>query len=126
VWKSTRCFRPGCLASSTVKSAAKPKPINVVGPEVRRLRIQAGLSQPAFAAKCQRAGWDISRDIVARIEGGSRCVEDRELVMLAKSLGCALAELFPKDTRGVFEITPSPPLLKKSRQTAGPRPKENI
>ena len=107
-------------------SVAKTVPMNGVGPEVRRLRIKAGLSQPAFAAKCQRAGWDISRDIVARIEGGSRCVEDRELVMLAKSLGCALAQLFPKDTREVFEITPSPPLLKKIRQTAGPRPKENI
>ena len=99
-----------------MKSAAKPKPINVVGPEVRRLRIQAGLSQPAFAAKCQRAGWDISRDIVARIEGGSRCVEDRELVMLATTLGCALAELFPKDTRGVFQITPAPAPLKNRRK----------
>ncbi len=90
--------------------------MNVVGPEVRRLRIQAGMSQPAFAAKCQRAGWDISRDIVARIEGGSRCVEDRELLMLAKSLGCALPELFPKDAREVFQITPAAPPPKKRRK----------
>jgi len=116
VWKSTRCFRPGDLASRPVNSAAKQDPMNVVGPEVRRLRIKAGMSQPAFAAKCQRAGWDISRDIVARIEGGSRCVEDRELLMLAKSLGCALTELFPKNTRAVFQETPAPAPLKNRRK----------
>jgi transcriptional regulator with XRE-family HTH domain len=63
---------------------------------VRRLRLRAGLSQPAFAAKCQRAGWDISRDIVARIEGGVRCVEDREILRLAEALECSVQDLFPK------------------------------
>ena len=90
--------------------------MNVVGPEVRRLRIKAGMSQPAFAAKCQRAGWDISRDIVARIEGGTRCVEDRELLMLTTTLGCALAELFPKETQEVFQLSSSPPPPKKRRK----------
>jgi hypothetical protein len=70
--------------------------MNVVGPFVRRLRLRAGLSQPAFAAKCQRAGWDISRDIVARIEGGVRCVEDREILKLAEALECSVQDLFPK------------------------------
>jgi transcriptional regulator with XRE-family HTH domain len=70
--------------------------MNVVGPFVRRLRLRAGLSQPAFAAKCQMAGWDISRDIVARIEGGVRCVEDREILKLAEVLECSVQNLFPK------------------------------
>jgi hypothetical protein len=79
-----------------VKRPAKQEPMNVVGPFVRRLRLRAGLSQPAFAAKCQRAGWDISRDIVARIEGGVRCVEDREILKLAEALECSVQDLFPK------------------------------
>jgi len=36
----------------------------------RRLRNAAGLSQPALAAACQRRGWDIERDTIAKIEGG--------------------------------------------------------
>jgi len=69
---------------------------NIVGPQIRRIRNQKGLSQPALAAKCQRIGWDISRDIVARIELQTRCVTDEELIFLARSLGAPLLELFPK------------------------------
>jgi transcriptional regulator with XRE-family HTH domain len=84
-----------------VKRSAKKEPANIIGPAVRRFRIRAGLSQPAFAAKCQIAGWDISRDIVARIEGGARCVEDRELLKLSEVLECSLQSLFPKKSQGI-------------------------
>ncbi len=84
-----------------MKRSAKKEPANIIGPAVRRLRIRAGLSQPAFAAKCQIAGWDISRDIVARIEGGVRCVDDRELLKLAEVLGCSMQSLFPKKSQGM-------------------------
>jgi transcriptional regulator with XRE-family HTH domain len=89
--------------------------MNVVGPEVRRLRIQAGMSQPAFAAKCQRAGWDISRDIVARIEGGSRRVEDRELLKLARALNCSVPQLFPESAQETFRLSADTPMPKKRR-----------
>lgn len=45
------------------------------------------MSQPDLAAACQRAGWDVSRDIIARIEGGTKLVRDSELVKLAVILG---------------------------------------
>lgn len=67
---------------------------NIVGPQIRRLRFERNLSQPAFAAKCQRLGWDIGRDTVAKIEAGSRWVGDFELVHLARALGVPLRELF--------------------------------
>jgi transcriptional regulator with XRE-family HTH domain len=72
---------------------------NIVGPQVSRLRGQIGLSQEAFAAKCQRKGWDISRGIVAAIEGQVRCVTDEEFVLLAQILGVSLEALLPKKTK---------------------------
>jgi transcriptional regulator with XRE-family HTH domain len=71
-------------------------PSNISGQVVRRLRVEQGLSQPDFARRCQLAGWDVSRDIIARIEGGTRLVRDAELVKLASVLGVT-----PNDLVGV-------------------------
>jgi transcriptional regulator with XRE-family HTH domain len=60
---------------------------NLCGPTVRKLRSQKGWSQPELAAKCQLAGWDVSRDIIARIECQTRWVGDFELKELAAVLG---------------------------------------
>jgi transcriptional regulator with XRE-family HTH domain len=69
---------------------------NIVGPQVRRLREQRGWSQTVLAAKCQMAGWDVSRSIVAAIEGRVRWVGDFELMMLAKVLRTDAVALLPK------------------------------
>ncbi len=68
---------------------------NIVGAQVRKLRDQRGWSQAEFAAKCQRNGWDISRGIVAGIEGRVRWVGDCELVLLARALGVPVTDLLP-------------------------------
>ncbi|MSU47529.1 MAG: XRE family transcriptional regulator [Opitutus sp.] len=73
-----------------------PRPKNIVGPQVRRCRDKLGWSQGVLAAKCQIAGWDISRSIVAAIEGRVRWVGDFEFVMLAKVLRVPPTELLPK------------------------------
>jgi transcriptional regulator with XRE-family HTH domain len=72
---------------------------NICGPQIARFRNQMGLSQPQLAAKCQLAGWDVSRDIIARIEGGVRWVGDSELAMLAQALNCPLVDLYPEKVR---------------------------
>ena len=41
---------------------------NVVGPQIRRLRVQAGLTQDAVAARCGVVGWDVSRGTLEKIE----------------------------------------------------------
>jgi transcriptional regulator with XRE-family HTH domain len=69
---------------------------NIVGKQVRSVRSKQGLSQPQLAAKCQRIGWDIGRDIIARIETGVRLVTDSELLFLARALNVEVASLFPK------------------------------
>lgn len=72
------------------------KPRNIVGPQVRRFRCDMGLSQPALAAKCQRVGWDVGRDAIAKIESRIRWVADTELLFLATALQCHPMELFPE------------------------------
>ena len=67
----------------------------IVGPKVRALRDHLGWSQEALAAKCQMAGWDISRSIVAAIEGQVRWVGDFELVLLAQVLRVDASDLLP-------------------------------
>jgi transcriptional regulator with XRE-family HTH domain len=69
---------------------------NIVGRQVRKIRANQGLSQPQLAAKCQRIGWDIGRDIIARIEAGVRLVTDSELLFLARALNIEVASLLPK------------------------------
>lgn len=70
---------------------------NVCGPLVARLRNSAGWSQSELAAKCQLSGWDISRDIIARIEGQVRWVGDYELAYLARVLGVSILDLLPQE-----------------------------
>ena len=68
---------------------------NIVGPQVRRLRYQQGLTQDMFAACCARKGWDISRATLSKIEAQLRCVVDSEMVVLAAALNVQLEELLP-------------------------------
>lgn len=77
---------------------------NLVGLQIRRLRMDAGLSQMAFAARLQLAGWDLSRAGLSKIEAGLRRVNDAELWMLAKTLGVAVTDLYPPKPKGVLDV----------------------
>jgi len=70
---------------------------NLIGPSVARIRVANEMSQLELAARCQRSGWDISRGIVAAIEGRSRWVGDFEAAMLAAVLGVKISDLFPDE-----------------------------
>ncbi len=59
---------------------------NLVGANVRRYRVEAGLTQDALAAALQRLGWDLARGTLAKIEAGLRRVNDGEFFLLAKCL----------------------------------------
>ena len=61
-------------------------PRNIVGPQVRRVRVQIGLSQQELANKCQLISWDVGRETIAKIEGQTRWVADFELLNLSKAL----------------------------------------
>ena len=68
---------------------------NLVGPMVRKLRYQQKLSQAELAAKCQLLGWNVSRDIIAAIEGQVRCITDVEIVGLATAFRVPENQLLP-------------------------------
>ncbi|MDR1283753.1 MAG: helix-turn-helix domain-containing protein [Opitutaceae bacterium] len=70
-------------------------PINVSGPLIRKLRKARDWSQSDLAARCQLAGWDVGRDIIARIKGKIRLVRDSELVTLVEVFGVTPNELLP-------------------------------
>ena len=72
-------------------------PLNLVGPQVRKLRSQKGWTQDALAARLQLRGWDVSRESVAKLEGQFRRVPDCELLFLSKVLGAKLTDLFPSN-----------------------------
>jgi len=52
-----------------------------------------GLPQAEFAGRLQLAGWDISRETLAKVESQARCATDRELVRFAEALEVEPTEL---------------------------------
>jgi DNA-binding XRE family transcriptional regulator len=67
---------------------------NLIGPQVRRLRVAMSWTQEDLAAACQRAGWDVPRSGIGKIESRLRCVTDFELIHLAKVFKCRVGDLF--------------------------------
>lgn len=76
---------------------------NLVGPQIRRIRRAAGMSQNDLAIKLQVKGWDISRGGISKIESRLRLVNDAELFLLAAILGAEMRELFPARPTGIKE-----------------------
>lgn len=68
---------------------------NIVGPQVRKLRSAKGWSQEELAAHLQKAGWDIARGTLAKVEARVRCVSDGELRTLARVLKVRMEDLYP-------------------------------
>ncbi len=67
--------------------------LNLAGSRVRKLRVAGSLTQEQLAARCQTAGWDVTRGTLAKIEAGVRRLYDAETVILAKCLKVDVADL---------------------------------
>lgn len=72
-----------------------PTAQNIVGPKLKVLRREKGLTQAMLAARCGLLGWDASENIVTKIETQVRCITDAELACLAKALDADVAEFLP-------------------------------
>jgi hypothetical protein len=70
--------------------------LNVIGPEVRRIRKQRGWSQSKLALHLQSVGWNISRSGLAKIECRIMWVGDFELLRLVAALLPQLRQHFVK------------------------------
>lgn len=69
-----------------------------IGPNLKKYRAQAGLSQELVAVKLQARGLDISREIISQMELGKYSI--RVSVLLA------LAELYATPIQAFFEGLP--------------------
>lgn len=72
---------------------------NIIGPQIKALRLSKEVSQAMLAARCELLGWDVSENGITKIERQIRCVTDRELLILAKALRVKLRDIFPQERR---------------------------
>ena len=68
---------------------------NMVGDNVRKFRIEKGMSQQALSAKLELMAIYVCRGSISRIEDKQRTVTDIELYGIAKVLGVSIEELYP-------------------------------
>ena len=94
----------------------KQFPANVVGSQIRKARKKLGLTQEAFAARCQLADLDISRSTLGQIEARLRYVSDEELIILASLLGVATDQLYPEELARRLRGKKLKPARKKSKK----------
>lgn len=67
---------------------------NMVGDNVRKFRIEKGMSQQALSAKLELMAIYVCRGSISRIEDKQRTVTDIELYGIAKALGVSIDELY--------------------------------
>jgi transcriptional regulator with XRE-family HTH domain len=76
---------------------------NIVGPQIRRLRNAANLTQEQLSARCGVLGWRLSRSTLAKIEAQVRCVSDAELFVLAKALRKEIDQLYSANRSAILD-----------------------
>lgn len=69
---------------------------NVVGREVGRIRSNRGWSQADLARELQKAGWDVSRSEVSKIEMRIREVKDWQMMLLVHVLETPHESFYPR------------------------------
>lgn len=68
--------------------------MNMVGSNIRKLRIERNLSQQALSDKLELMAIYICRGSISRIEDKQRTVTDIELYGIAKVLGVSVLDLY--------------------------------
>jgi transcriptional regulator with XRE-family HTH domain len=68
--------------------------MNIIGPQIRRLRELNNMTQEDLTAQCNLLGWSISRGTLAKIESQVRRVTDSEVALIAKVLNVDISELY--------------------------------
>jgi transcriptional regulator with XRE-family HTH domain len=90
--------------------------VNIIGPQVRRLRNQRGWSPDDLAIKLQRAGMeDATRSSISKLEARLIRAIDEDILYLARVLRVELIELYPERTRLAFDLYEAIRRAKSSR-----------
>lgn len=77
------------MPSTPKKSPSKPDIKIVLGQQIRKLRVEAGMSQQALSEKC-----DIFRTYVSRVESGEANPTVTVLAAIAAGLNVDIRDLF--------------------------------
>ena len=83
------------VIAKTKKPKKVTKPANLVGPSVRKYRMEASLTQRELAAQCEEQGLKLTRGTLAKIECQRRPITACELFIIAKALKTPLANFYP-------------------------------
>ncbi|MCD7872014.1 MAG: helix-turn-helix domain-containing protein [Clostridiales bacterium] len=67
---------------------------NIVGKNIERLRKNQHLKQKDFIYRLQTNGLDINQTSYSKLEGQVRFATDREIYIIAKTLGVSIDSLF--------------------------------
>ncbi len=67
--------------------------MNIVGGNITLIRLEKCMKQKDLLAKIQLEGLDITGSCLSKIEGQTRIVTDKELVILAKALDVSVVRL---------------------------------
>lgn len=78
-------------------------PHNVVGPMVRKFRLEVGMTQEQLATACQELGLELTRGTLAKIEAQVRFIKACELYIIAQVLKLPLERFYPADYGTVRE-----------------------
>ena len=91
--------------------------LNILGSFLAKKRHELGLSQEITAARLQRAGVDVSRQMLANMECGRTQITDKHLVGFQKVFRICIIRLFPVDVQVLDEHFAQ----RKKDQLDGPR-----
>jgi len=61
--------------------------MNVAGANITRIRAEKGIKQKDLLARLQAGGMDITASSLSKIEGQTRMVTDKDLLLIAAALG---------------------------------------
>ncbi|TDF37410.1 XRE family transcriptional regulator [Alteromonadaceae bacterium M269] len=71
--------------------------MNIIGPNLKEIRLDKGLTQEEFSHKCQLNGFNITRSTLAKIEAKVRRVTDIEVQLISEVLDISVDVLFLSD-----------------------------
>lgn len=70
---------------------------NMVGPRIKQLRLEKGMTQKTLAERLETLAVYVCRGSISRIEEQKRTITDIELIGIAEVLQVDISELFKKD-----------------------------
>ena len=70
---------------------------NMVGPRIKQLRLEKGMTQKTLAERLETLAVYVCRGCISRIEEQKRTITDIELAGIAEVLQVDISEFFKKD-----------------------------